>query len=281
MVGPDREYNRSIARDTLAILAHGRYRYNGETFELGASIGESVYNSFMCGRPGAFIDCMPNTTLDKAGIIEVTAEDTLSAAHRLTVATRGNAKRVGVLNFASATNPGGGFTRGAMAQEENIAIRSTLYESLKRFKSDFYQLNAKSNTNGLYTNNMIYTPRIVVFRDINLDLARPYECDIISCPAPNAGLARKNYVSWETINTAMDTRIRMILDGFISLGHTDIVLGAFGCGAFRNIPEFVVNRFNWYLNSQGYRYAFNKIIFAVKPGKNHTVFKEQLQGVSV
>ena len=34
---------------------------------------------------------------------------------------------VGVLNFASAKNPGGGFLNGSMAQEESLAIASAMY----------------------------------------------------------------------------------------------------------------------------------------------------------
>ena len=48
-------------------------------------------------------------------------------------------KNISILNFASAKNPGGGFLRGSMAQEESIAYVSTLYHSL--IQSDMYKIN--------------------------------------------------------------------------------------------------------------------------------------------
>ena len=51
-------------------------------------------------------------------------------------------KNICILNFASAKNPGGGFLRGSMAQEESICYVSTLYHSL--IQSDMYEINKKN-----------------------------------------------------------------------------------------------------------------------------------------
>ena len=50
-------------------------------------------------------------------------------------------KKVCVLNFASATNPGGGVTKDSSAQEEAICRCSTLYANLKEQKAwdSFYR----------------------------------------------------------------------------------------------------------------------------------------------
>ena len=51
--------------------------------------------------------------------------------------------KVAVLNFASATTPGGGVTRGSSAQEECLCRASNLYNQLTTYKSTvlFYQPN--------------------------------------------------------------------------------------------------------------------------------------------
>ena len=49
---------------------------------------------------------------------------TVDAVRKLALEGREN---IGVLNFASAKNPGGGFINGAMAQEESLAASGTLY----------------------------------------------------------------------------------------------------------------------------------------------------------
>ena len=60
-------------------------------------------------------------------------------------------KKVCVLNFASATNPGGGVTNGSSAQEECLCRCSTLYPCLdiKDMWDDFY-LPHREADNPLY-----------------------------------------------------------------------------------------------------------------------------------
>lgn len=98
-------------------------------------------------------------------------------------------KRVCVLNFASATNPGGGVTRGSTAQEECLCRCSTLYPCLdtKTMWHQFYQPHRKAG-DPLYNDDLLYTPGVVVFKT---DTSAPermeekdwYQVDIITCAA--------------------------------------------------------------------------------------------------
>lgn len=98
---------------------------------------------------------------------------------------------VTVLNFASATNPGGGVTRGSSAQEESLCRCSTLYPTLctPALQRDFYDVH-RSRRDTRYTDACIYTPGVTV---IKTDTDRPERMDrkdwrrvnVITCAAPN------------------------------------------------------------------------------------------------
>ncbi|MDE7477756.1 MAG: TIGR02452 family protein, partial [Lachnospiraceae bacterium] len=66
---------------------------------------------------------------------------------------------IGVLNFASAKNPGGGFLNGAMAQEESLAASSTLYRTLTAHE-EYYQSN-RAQSSMMYTDHAIYSPALL------------------------------------------------------------------------------------------------------------------------
>ena len=97
----------------------------------------------------------------KAGIVSVTKSRTFEAAIRLSRENPG--KRIAVLNFASATNPGGGVVNGSSAQEECLCRCSTLYPTLNRsvLWEGYYNVNRAAG-NVLHTDACIYTPGIVI-----------------------------------------------------------------------------------------------------------------------
>lgn len=74
-------------------------------------------------------------------------------------------KKVCVLNFASATNPGGGVIKGSSAQEEAICRCSTLYPNLKeqRMWNQFYAPHRRAR-DPLHNDDCIYTPSVMVFK---------------------------------------------------------------------------------------------------------------------
>ena len=60
------------------------------------------------------------------------------------------------------------------------------------------------------------------------------------------------------------SRIRNILEAAIDNEVEALVLGAFGCGAFRNPPRLVAGAFRDILLEKRYRHAFSNVVFAVK-----------------
>ncbi len=94
-----------------------------------------------------------------------------------------------VLNFASATNPGGGVKNGSAAQEESLCRCSTLYPTLKTrvLWDSFYSYHRQAES-VLYSDACIYTPDIIVFKT---DTEEPemmeekdwFKTDVITCAA--------------------------------------------------------------------------------------------------
>jgi len=75
-------------------------------------------------------EAIPSDAMINDIAVEVIEDTTFSAARRLKM----QFDRVGVLNFASPVNPGGGVTRGALAQEECLCRSSNLYPCLAKFE---------------------------------------------------------------------------------------------------------------------------------------------------
>ena len=154
--------------------------------ELVAAIDASRKNTklFDAGKVPAFPDAV-----SRAGTITVTKSRTYEAAMRL--ANRHPGKKIAVLNFASATKPGGGVINGSSAQAESLCRCSTLYPPLDRrfLWQNYYDVNCAAG-DVLHTDACIYTPDIVICKtDENFPERMPKEkwvtVDVISCAAPN------------------------------------------------------------------------------------------------
>ncbi|MCU0574468.1 MAG: TIGR02452 family protein, partial [Syntrophobacteraceae bacterium] len=166
--------------------------------------------------------------------------------------------RPAALNFASATHPGGGFLNGARAQEEYLARSSGLYACLRDNPMYAYH---RALRDPLYTNYVIYSPDVPVFRaDDGSLLEEPYTVSIITSPAVNAiALPSARH---EEIPEAMWERILKVLSAGAVQGHDSIVLGAWGCGAFGNDGWEIARLFQRALR-ENFDRAYAQIVFAV------------------
>ncbi|MEL6345354.1 MAG: TIGR02452 family protein [Myxococcota bacterium] len=193
--------------------------------------------------------------------LEVTGERTQIAARRLVVE-----EGVGdllLLNYASARNVGGGFLKGARAQEEDLMRCSGLYAAV-RGQDEYYAAN-RAVDSMLYTDHLIYSPGVPFFRAKNRDrLKTPYTSAVITAPAPNAGQARRRDPDSDlAIEAALRRRAGKILAVAAERGHTTLLLGAWGCGVFMNDPAVVADAFGTWLRSERFSGVFQRAIFAV------------------
>ena len=201
--------------------------------------------------------------------IEVTAEDSFQAASRFDKAL--------VLNFANAHHAGGGFMLGAKAQEEALCRCSTLYASITSDKAaEMYRWN-NTHISAVESDHMLLSPDVCVFRDNGCEpLDEPFMAAVITAPAPN----RRGAAILTPKKTLQETflrRIRIILRLAAKHGYKDLVLGAWGCGAFGNDPVTVAGCFRTALIDDGLGRAFDTVVFAVcgnQEGKNPRAFRE-------
>lgn len=201
----------------------------------------------------------------------VARERTLQAAGKYA------GQRVAVLNFASATNPGGGVTRGSSAQEEALCRCSTLYPCLlgDELWQKYYKMH-RDRHDVTYTDACIYTPDVLIVKtDTDAPERLPEDkmqaVDVITCAAPNLrerpgnamnpGFGSHVHLSRQDIYSLHTQRARKILS-VAALHDTDVlILGAFGCGAFCNPPDVVAAAFRDVLRE--FARAFSTVEFAV------------------
>lgn len=261
----NREVRSKIAQETLSIIEDGAYlNQDGARIDIKREIEAAVRDSKLY-TPAALPEIKRMVAAYKRRsslpIIEVTDESTLAAAQRL-VRVEGVEETV-CLNFASAKNPGGGFMGGSQAQEESLARSSALYPCISQ-KEEMYRFNRNLKT-CLYSDHMIYSPQVPVFREDHGGLlAAPYAVSMITAPAVNAGVVREREPEQvERIAPVMLERIRYILSVAAYHGEKVVVLGAFGCGVFRNNPSEVAGWFKQVLVDEGYGTLFDRSVFAI------------------
>lgn len=179
--------------------------------------------------------------------------------------------KVCVLCFASSLHPGGGFLTGAHAQEENLCYHSNLYEIISKHEN-FYEFNKDNQNKGLYEDGIIYCEDVLFFRK-GFKNIQPILADVIVCAAPNKGRAVKNGVKSPNIDATMTRRLEQILKVAIKHEVKTLVLGAFGCGVFKNDVEYVATETKKLLYMKGYARYFDKVIFPCM-SKTDRVYRE-------
>lgn len=192
--------------------------------------------------------------------LTVTAETSTSAAERLHGL---GAPRIAVLNFASARHPGGGYLTGATAQEEDICRSSALYSTLLE-APDFYSSHARSD--GLYSHRLVYSPNVPMYRaSTGSLLPAPYPVDFITAAAPNVGALERNHPQHlPLVLPILRDRAARLLAACAHHGARTLVLGAWGCGVFRNSPAEVARVFHDLLRPGAtFHGRFESVVFAI------------------
>ena len=199
--------------------------------------------------------------------ITVENSDTVSALEKLFETDKGYSC---ILNMASYKRPGGGVERGAKAQEECLFRCSNLSHSIS---TDFYPLEDDS---------CLYTQGAVFFKDKDYNYIDPIDCDVMTIAAINLNSEHHFYKDQNKVSSYEETtlnKIRLMLTIPAKHDVKNIVLGAWGCGVFKNDPTKMANFFKQVLIDEGYDSLYDNIVFAIindhnSVGSNYEIFSE-------
>lgn len=226
---------KAMAQETLRIIRQGSYATEKGRIEIKEAVERSVRDSILISpeegerilaRFSAEAGCgQPETRVENISTVE--AVRLLAAEGRTDI---------GVLNFASAKNPGGGFLNGAKAQEESLTVSGALYPTLTAHP-EYYEAN-RANRSMMYLDYGIYSPEVVLFRDGAFRLTdTPVRADVLTLPAVNMGQVLLKGEDAAQARRVMRRRMKLALGIFAEKGAKHLVLGAYGCGVFRNDPR--------------------------------------------
>ncbi|KAJ5679804.1 hypothetical protein N7462_008048 [Penicillium macrosclerotiorum] len=205
--------------------------------------------------------------------VYVRNQDSFTAAEMIHASNP--AAKIGVLNMASEKNPGGGWLRGALAQEEALCLRSTLAATLHE---RFYPLPVYG---------AIWSSDVAVFRGEVDSWCRVYQPDeiftvgVISLAAlrrPVLTADKTKFARPQDIDK-LKNKMRQVFRVLALQGVTHCILGAMGCGAFQNPPAEVARIYKEVLDEAEWNGVFEEIVFAVLDTRNegnYALFRDTL-----
>jgi len=232
--------------------------YNN-TKEVVENIGSKSKSYLFSGK---FLPLIPELYSKKfdPSTITVKPTDTITTALKLD-----GEGRTCILNMASNKRPGGGVESGAVAQEECLFRCTDLFKTV----DDIYY--------PLGFDEAVYTTDVMIVKDKDYNLIEtPVYVDCITMAAINLNKYQLSRPSYEGITR---DKINMMLNLAEAHKCENLVLGAWGCGVYKNDPNYISNVFMSVIRKGGYN--FKKIVFGVinddnSVDNNYEIFKRNL-----
>ena len=262
-----------VFQNTVAIVRNGRYySENHACVELPDASPMITGTCFFSDE----LEPYKGQPLPSHTAIEVLNEDCIHVAKSLV----DKGYNPAILNMASRRNPGGGVLDGAGAQEENLFRRTNLFLSLFQFASyaEEYDLQKSKHQYPLHPDfGGIYTPGACIFRGLENNgyplLDECFKLSFISVPAMNRPTLDAHGKIIPEHAAAIKNKMRTLFRIALLKGHDALVLGAWGCGAFRNPPAQIARLFHTVMDEAEFKDRFRAIVFAIiedhNSGKEH------------
>lgn len=174
-----------------------------------------------------------------------------------------------VLDMANSTSPGGSVLDGEGSQEEALCMGSNLYKG--RIDAKRAGLYPIPEYGGILVRNVTF------FRDDDFEfINNPFQVDIFAsaaydCNKSHKPNVEKNLVGFNRPDLDTDyergtkAKMRACFRAAKENFNDALVLGAFGCGAFKNNPEQIVLWYKEVLSENEFLEAFKLVTFAIIP----------------
>ena len=246
------------AKEVLDVIDRGVYSANGVDVSIEAHVQSAIEGSCLY-TPEQLAMLRSQLPTGENPNIEV-----VNGTTQIIAQSMAGAGPLVLLNFASARNPGGGFLNGAKAQEEDLCRCSALYPTLVQHQQ-YYDSN-RNQSSLLYTDHAIFSPAVPFFKTRGTGdyLAEPFLSSVITAPAPNTRPYLKTSGDAGLLEQCFQRRWKNILAIACNVGIRNVLLGAWGCGAFGGDPAVASKTAKNALAEFGP--AFDQVVFAI-PGK--------------
>ena len=223
---------------------------------------------------------------ERKTVFRVTRGDTVTVA--LGMRNRPTTKdkdKIAMLNMANASSPGGGARKGSRAQEEQLCYRSILLAILYLHQRDEGAYKTEPNRHGLNADpkykgrepdcdSGIFSHNVGFFRaPVNTPglphyarSAQIHNFAVITSAAVDfrrMGKPEKGAPEFAVYEKTTKDRIRFQLRSALINGYYNIVLSAFGCGAFENDPAVVAQFYHDVLNEKEFQNQFEEVEFGI------------------
>ncbi|CAE7948286.1 unnamed protein product [Symbiodinium sp. KB8] len=272
-----RDFCKALAEETMEVLARGWYMTDtaDDPVDISVALDRAMEGSEeLCENVPLRRSAASKHTSGRLHV-QVTEETSLQALYRIAEEAKDLSATM-LLNFASAKNPGGGFLGGAVAQEESLARSSGLFPCLEQFKDSLYARNRTDPNGCLYSDDMIFSPCVPFFRtDAGAFLDKPVCCSVLTAAAPNAGAAKGPAV--KEVVSVLKARVVRVLRIAKANDLRTLILGAWGCGVFKNDPQEVAKAFHVALDLPELRGAFDYVLFPIPDPKMKVQFERVLR----
>jgi uncharacterized protein (TIGR02452 family) len=237
---------RTILYETLEICKNGKYKhgYSGKDVSLSLSKSDMERAAVFTDKQiKNMIDNFLGNGTEQSAHYAVVNTSSFEAANELRSQSAASTSNILVLNFANPVNPGGGVYLGATAQEEDLCRKSTLLLSLESKDAQSYYAFHRKQNSPLSSDYMILSPTVEVFRNSDNTLSdNPFIVSVLTCAAPIMTPAVRKMDAGQ-YKQLLYQRIKGMLCLAAAQNYKNLVLGAWGCGAFGNDAEIVAELF--------------------------------------